>query len=417
MFKQFVVPIVLVLALVTMIACTGAAPNSAAAPAAEEAAASSSNQVDVSQLSVPGVLDIGLDTPLCVIFPTLDGDGQQYIARGTENGDGLAAALGLSHGEIVFDTIVQEIDLSNAVTSFSSVDYQGAAVIMIVDNFMNPSGDVVVPDKVLAQSEHILIVGVDIGSWEIDRVKQAIENEIQNLVLDPENPNVTKFVINMSFALVPCNDDLNFTLQEYENNALSFDDFSLHLNALIGATYGNVYVDVRSLIKTGNFFEFTKCLLSEDPYAEEFYERACDNTKISADTNIVLVGAAGNSQNPFAFAPAIWDQVVSVSACDKEFDPSCYSNTGEVMMDGSTRFTDVIGTSFASPRLALAEAKRLLSIPNPKLGIRCSGGMGWSSPPLGYILDSFDWDVANDGDSEHKADLPLPEAEARYCNP
>lgn len=422
MIKQIVVPIALVLAFVALIACTPAAQNPTDAPAGEEvgisieeeAAAPVSDQIDVDQLSYPEVLDIDQDTPLCAIFPMLDGDGQQYIARGAENGDGLATKFGLSHGEVVVDTILQEIGPGNVITDPSLVtpdEYRDAVVVLVVDNFMNPSGNVVVPEKALEPNERLLIVGVDIGSWEIDIVTQTIESEMMNLISDPDDPVVTKFVINLSFALVPCNDGLKLTRQQYESNTLSFNDFSLHLNALLAATYGPGHENVPNQISAGGFVEFTKCL-----YGGDLYKRTCGKQlDVSADTNIILVGAAGNSIYPFAFAPAMWAHVVSVSASDINGDKASYSNTGEIMMAGTTRFSQgsdsIVGTSFASPLLALREALYLRDITDPAHGIGCEGDAQiYASPPLGYIPEAGDWET-----NTLQTDLSPEDAFDLYC--
>jgi hypothetical protein len=321
--------------------------------------------------------------------------------------------LGLSHGDVVFDTIVNEIvneigrspDLTDPV-QITPDKYQDAAVILVVDNFKKPLA-ATDPDLLsrmaLYQNENLLIAGVDIGSFEIDQVIHNVQTAISNFVSDLANPIVKRFVINMSFALVPCNDVLQETLRDYRDGVnTDFADLSMNLSALIAATYGSGHTRAVELTYVSDFSDFTKCLSA---YSDN---RTCGQLELPGDTVIILVGAAGNSGYNFPFAPALWEQVVSVSASDTAGNKASYSNTGEVMMPGTTSHVDVVGTSFASPRLALYEAEYLLA--NPGQGIECQGNAGiLASPPLGYIPEAGNWE------SGLNTDLPLDEARAEYC--
>ena len=96
----------------------------------------------------------------------------------------------------------------------------------------------------------------------------------------------------------------------------------------------------------------------------------------------IAVGAAGNSHLDFSFAPALWPQVVSVSSESEGTTISArasYSNSGEVMLDG-TYSEKIAGTSFAAPRLAFLAARYLLKNGGT---IACN-----SLPPLAH--NSFD---------------------------
>jgi len=449
MTKQFVAPIILLLTLVAVVACGGVSSSTTpvsqgATPASQDATpepkdsttepseatpeskdSTTEPSVITTTPSIEEITEIYTSTPFCAIFPTLDGDGQEYGGRGTENGDVLAAKLGLSHGEVVFHTIVDTI----SATMGQSPDrtdpglintpnlYRGAVVILVVDNFKKPSAADApgFPSMIaLYQSVGILIVGVDIGSWEIDQVSRNIIAAIKTFVSDSTNP-VKGFVINMSFALIPCNDRLQMMLEQYRKGVnTDFAYLYKGLSEVISTAYGQHLDWLKVPGQDKKFFDFTKCLSAHSD------NRICGDSltvgtvTIPKDTVVILVGAAGNSHYPYPFAPALWgDQVVSTSASDSGNInmKASYSNTGEVMMDGSTRWNDieikvdgttekksVVGTSFASPRLAFYEAKYLFSNPNP----RCQGSL----PPLGYVPEA----------SNAWQDLPLPVARAQYCS-
>lgn len=419
------------LTALTVIAVAVAACAAPAAPAAspaqegvlpEQGEDASPDGQDAGQLiNTEKILEIGPDTPLCAIFPTLDGSGQQYTSRGTEDGDAIASGLGLSHGEVVFGTITDTIYdtmglLPETDPTLITPDlYQGAVVILVVDNFQKPSAasaPVFPPMIAFYEGIDILIVGVDIGNFDTGQITHNIESAIGALVSNPASPAVNRFVINMSFALVPCNDELRVVFEDYRTEVNNnFPDLSMNLSALIAATYGSGHATAQGLTANRDFFAFTECLSGYMPVEGQ----DCGQVKFPGNTNIILVGAAGNSGYPFAFAPALWDHVVSVSASDNGGGKAGYSNTGEVMMDGTTKFShggvDVVGTSFASPRLALEQAFYLRNITSVSEGIECDGMAGIvARPPLGYIPEAGDWE------SGVTTDLPLGDARAQYCN-
>jgi hypothetical protein len=119
---------------------------------------------------------------------------------------------------------------------------------------------------------------------------------------------------------------------------------------------------------------------------------------------VVLVGAAGNGitmpttdpKRPrhfhftFPFAPAIWQNVISISASTPDGGAlTTYSNGGEVMLPGDYDIGEshAHGTSFAAPRMAAQEAIYLLTGGQ----VPCDN----ETPPLGYakdtVLNSSGW--------------------------
>jgi hypothetical protein len=101
--------------------------------------------------------------------------------------------------------------------------------------------------------------------------------------------------------------------------------------------------------------------------------------------NYIMVASAGNEGLPFPYAPAIADNVVSVSADYPDVDVcrnmltaagtgDILSNDGEIMMNGF--FNCLPGTSFAAPKLSFEMALYLL-----RGGDTTCDGL---QPPLAY---------------------------------
>jgi hypothetical protein len=128
---------------------------------------------------------------------------------------------------------------------------------------------------------------------------------------------------------------------------------------------------------------------------------------------VISVAAAGNSGLPFPFAPALWSNVLGISAdtssgavtlSGKEF----WSNAGEVLMEGKhTSATGaggqlLIGTSYAAPRLSLQAALYLLTGEPSK----CKTPNGdFLNPPMSYAPEvNLKW-----------LNLPLANAAKQYC--
>jgi hypothetical protein len=254
MFKRFGLIIILILVLAFIVACgSDGQTNGETEEPTIQATAVETDLVEgvlpakesieeVSCIQNPELcMVIDEDTPLCPIFPTLD--GQAYNARDVEDGDLLATVLDLSHGEVVFNTIIDgmaPMGFTPASIDFS-LDPENAVIILVLDNFKKPSAtdspDLLPMDALYQDVSHIgsiLVAGVDIGDFEIKQLSQRIQDAITNL------PTVQKYVINMSFALVPCNEALRLTLAAYltgDDDETNFDNLQMILEDLIEFTY------------------------------------------------------------------------------------------------------------------------------------------------------------------------------------
>ena len=168
---------------------------------------------------------------------------------------------------------------------------------------------------------------------------------------------VERFVVNMSFAILPCTDVINFYNQGQTN---SFDDYFANLPQPM--TYDNLMPTV---------------LQNTDPLRDLF--SSVDDDRIQA---LVGVASAGNSALPFPFAPAIFPAVFSVSAQPAPLNlmsavsmpATAYANAGEFVENGGwiqlvnpagfygpQMYADVyyLGTSFSGPALSTSLALEL----------------------------------------------------------
>jgi hypothetical protein len=214
------------------------------------------------------------------------------------------------------------------------------------------------------------------------------------------------YVINMSFALIPC---------EYIQ---AFADFEGQLWAARGARDLNRY---RGTFKRSvMFYDNTVFPVMSQRAQDEENLDPIQTLLIDLGAQAVAVASAGNFGLDFPFWPGAWGQVISVSASTGEgfYAPSSWdkknnrplldaevdqgkkshiSNFGEVMMPGeyTTAAGDVVsGTSFAAPRLSFAIALYLSAVGSDQ----CRTDEG--HPALAY----GDWD-----------NLTLDEAVQEHC--
>jgi hypothetical protein len=140
------------------------------------------------------------------------------------------------------------------------------------------------------------------------------------------------------------------------------------------------------------------------------------NGEGTADQQFIPVAASGNTSPDrpitFPFEPALWPNVISVSADDAI---NYYANDGEIAMKGLYPYPpppDEIyeGTSFAAPRFSTwAAIHLLLGGTSP-----CIEGDD-HHPVLGYKEDWSPEDWNHDGINTHPANLSLTEVSDRYC--
>lgn len=271
------------------------------------------------------------------------------------------------------------------------------------------------------EQRNVIVVGVDTGRYTTSDISANIMSAITffesgavvnlgdgtNLSLDP----ASRFVINMSFAIVPC-ELVTMTSDTYDALLAQETDL-MELKDALEALSPSIDPQLARQIVLMNYYYTDKDRFNEQDKLFSLLEGK------SADPNIVLVASAGNLGEfveffPFPFAPAKWDFVVSVSSEDKETEgevfPPCYrnliakySNCGEIRMDGddTTDQASNRGTSYAAPKFSLRIAIALL---DDELSICAPGSTATSV--FGYASENGDW-----------RNLSYDEAFAEVCNP
>jgi hypothetical protein len=251
----------------------------------------------------------------------------------------------------------------------------------------------------VAASDLITLVKVDIQGVTTDEVASRVQDAMD------ANP-ADFYVVNMSFAIIPC------------DYIQAFADYASQLLEAQKAKDSNRY---HSLFKRSVIFYNDTVFPVMSKKAQEVQNLDPLQEFFAAhSTTVVPVASAGNFGLDFPFWPGAWGEVVSVSAStgdgfypsaawDKKTDTPLLtaesdqpgktqriSNYGEIMMPGeyTSESGDVLGTSFAAPRLSLAMASYLAQVG----GDSCRKSDG--SPALAY----GDWD-----------NLTLQEAAQQYC--
>lgn len=288
---------------------------------------------------------------------TISLEGQAYAVRGVS-----ATPLAQSHGDLVYQELQQALD-----------DLGGSSFVTLAP---------------------VDIQGVSTGE-AAQRIAAAIGDHPADF-----------YVINMSFAIIPC---------EYLQ---AFADYEAQL---MTSRKGKDFNRYRNLFQRAVIFY-------DDTVFPAMSQRAQDLQNLDplqtlfADlgNRAIPVAAAGNFGLDFPFWPGAWNQVVSVSAStgqgflaspawDKKSDVPLLdaeverpgkkkriSNYGEVMMPGEYDSPSgaLSGTSFAAPRLSAVLALYLSAVGEGN----CRNANG--GPALAY----GDWD-----------NLTLQQAAQQYC--
>jgi hypothetical protein len=324
---------------------------------------------------------------------TVAADGQTYSASGaTYSASGAGDALlhvydeELSHGDLVFQKFEQLLDsISNWGQASESV------AILVMDDF--PHGVPAVLSWDIGGLE-LRLVAVDTEGFNTETgiIADSITGEIAQL----RGEGLERFVINMSFAIVPCQ-----PLSEDDYNAMVENDPVLfHLIEVLENLLGEESLDDRPELRNeaARFLHERALLLSSYKEANQSFlaERLVNDPLFILVEDpelgvIISVAAAGNAGLDYPFAPAMWERVLSVSA------DADYANAGEVVANDVVTLTlqggeTIHGTSFAAPELSVRAAYYLMQ----GHGAECNG----LRPPLAYMA----WD-----------NWPLPDAAGTYC--
>jgi len=282
---------------------------------------------------------------------------------------------------------------------------------------------------------HLMLAGVDTDQYTSDVIAGRIEESVRLL---NRQFGITRFVLNMSFAIIPCDDVL--TPGQYqaflEQESADFQtQLQSALEALAATPDGLPLPSsaakflssddaqrFRQELREQQLAQFDTCYplrddASQDAVAAQTSQPAQPNDArpnglpldaICAEVqpeneplarsiaaleslevqagqlSIIPIAASGNRGDIFSFAPGFWPNVVSVSAFYNEPEycagfPLPPSNAGEVQMYGM--YDCLPGTSFAAPRLSLEAGMYLMRAGT----VSCAGQEANSSPPLSYL--------------------------------
>jgi Subtilase family len=223
------------------------------------------------------------------------------------------------------------------------------------------------------------------NGYRSDLVVTALQTRMGEL---SASSGITRFVLNMSFVIVPCQDqNLNFNF---------FDFLAEHENDPGKSIVGELTNDpayLQDILENTSveYIEETKFQMrgnaGQPAYIQEklLIFRLFENTKLQSDPlrqflrqqrqyTIIPVAASGNFKWKRPFYPARWSEVLSVSASEGEdIARWSHSNNGDVTVPGAWYlFDDGVyraGTSLAAPVVSMMTAVDLTQA-TPKCGIR-----------------------------------------------
>lgn len=296
----------------------------------------------------------------------------------------------------------------------------------------------------LGADQNLLLVGIDTQNYDTQTVSNNIEAAIDELtnytiyVGNTQLPPSNRFVINMSFAIVPCNTfdfysmdlDAVFKQQDLFKSSLSaYNDPGLagivnNMDVVLQrlgpietpapTAEGQIQLSEQTL-KALDQLQTISDLVGSYSFFLQVYKPPKNQAEIeqyitdalasipetdslvsllkcyayNPSRKIISIASAGNfNMYPYPFMPALLDSVISVSAdysriqeCTQEEAQYAASNGGELVMDGIFKLDGKcnLGTSFAAPRLSLQATLMLLA------GADCpDNGV---VPPLGYATE------------------------------
>ncbi|HLV11267.1 MAG TPA: S8/S53 family peptidase [Trueperaceae bacterium] len=242
-------------------------------------------------------------------------------------------------------------------------------------------------------SSDVAVQTVDTAGRDTTAIVAAVRESLAYLSRKGEL-GYTDFVVNMSFAVVPC----AVAADLGASDVTTFEDYvtAVRLVNGIGAQYED---EVAGLLTTplgaedDALLAFLDCPLPGEKYGLP----RCDGGWAKGGyvlRSLVNVASAGNLGHDFALYPAAWPTVISVSSLDVVGDGyspsrSGYANSGEVAAPGAlfalsaTDEDQVVayaGTSFSAPVVTLFTAFDLAS------GPRCDPGDLTSTPATAPAL-------------------------------
>lgn len=340
------------------------------------------------------------DATLCVATP--DGQGR-YKFRGVATDQGE-----FPHGNLVYAEISNL--LSTMIPDNLAPVPAKSMVTMTGTTFLNLEW---VKDVELWEvaNRHLLVVAVDTPDWDPGIVADHISTTIKMLDIpgveigDYRLNEVKGYVLNLSFALVPCKlppdplieaqfDNYRDLIDAYRNDV----KFGRSEWENMIAKSSTDYEEAVSPDATVDIFKGFKCNLVRTSIGTKRLCELLEATQLMTPKVVISVASAGNARLPFPFAPGLFPNVITVSAAEDLEGEHIYSNRGEIKMSGihptllTVQGDELTGTSFAAPRFSLMAALFLLH------DNTCSADEGWNA------LSYDDW-----------GDLELSDALRVHC--
>lgn len=285
-----------------------------------------------------------------------------------------------------------------------------------------------------AEGQELVLVGVDSRGLNTTILAGLVSKAMSDVTA---KWSARRFVLNMSFGLIPCDEGAGMTADDYRRllegeaaavraEAVSDEsktprDSLRELVAELDQLRAERVIDPETADSI--FIGRARALIFHEKGAEEVFATTTNQgndvlfqltQQLSAPASsaaraellgglpdaAIIVAAAGNSDLSFPFAPAMWPGVLAVGA-----EPE-YANDSEVIMPD--RYTlpgtaiTIEGTSFAAPEMSFLAAVHLLR----GGAADCFGASGATHPPLSYADETGPW-----------LNLDLATASNDYCDP
>jgi hypothetical protein len=222
----------------------------------------------------------------------------------------------------------------------------------------------IAPDFVLFEHRgsgaQLFVYKVDTQGFDSGVISQQLDGALKTL----HQRGIKRFVINMSFVLLPCS-----AVEDFTRHLDMFPTFESYWQAITGAAEGDPSFELL-------FEGLTQIADHSDPLAQYL------GHEVQGYGEVVHIASSGNFRRKYQMAPAAWDHVVGVSASNWE-DPNdgdFFSNTGQVMdigawfhitnihpaINGHNQHVSLLsyaGTSFSAPNVAVFSAFDLMRDP------------------------------------------------------
>lgn len=243
----------------------------------------------------------------------------------SDSNDAEGAFAENSHCTVTFDSQVFAVrdagdDSDNNEDTGAEDDLtHGERVVQIIDEQLRAAG----------VEDSVRIVEIDMDDVSTTTIADGVSRALTSI----PGSNV---IVNMSFAIVPCEDLPVLAAAEAYVRQLQDDE-----------NYASIEAFQESIAA---YFENLETLVRND---------AVEDLTIERETPLgfaMFVGAAGNYGQDFPFLPSGWDTVLSISASDEYSssfesieDRAAYSNQGQIMLPLPP--DSPLGTSFTAPRM------------------------------------------------------------------